>query len=161
MSSSSSESSLSFPRLGESNYASWKLNMKALLMQKKVWSIVSGLDLKPASDASHYRDWIKDQQSAAGIIFLGLEDDQKHQIQDVLDDPKAMWTKLESIHVQKRPSTHFNAYNALLSIAKLPDEPLPSLTSRIEKAMQEVKYLCPKSFSIDSLDNDLLCMAMV
>ena len=68
--------------------------MKALLMQKKVWSIVSGLDVKPPSDASHYRDWIKDQQSAAGIIFLGLEDDQKHQIQDVLDDPKAMWTKL-------------------------------------------------------------------
>ena len=135
--------------------------MKALLMQKKVWAIVSGLDVRPATDDPNFRDWIKDQQSAAGIIFLGLEDDQKHQIEDVLDDPSAMWIKLEAIHVQKRPSTRFNAYNSPPSITKLPDESLPSLTSRIEKAMQEVKNLRSKAFSIDSLDNDLLCMAMV
>jgi hypothetical protein len=77
MSPTSSELIPSFTKLGESNHATWKLNMKALLMQKKVWAIVSGLDPRPATDNPNFRDWIKDQQSAAGIIFLGLEDDQK------------------------------------------------------------------------------------
>ena len=38
---------------------------------------------------------------------------------------------------------------------------LPSLTARIEKAMQEVKNLQPDSFSITELDGDLMCMAMI
>ena len=65
------------------------------------------------------RDWLKDMQVASGVIYLGLEEGQKSQIEDYLDDPKKMWETLESIHVQKRPSTRFKAYNSLLSISQL------------------------------------------
>lgn len=84
---------------------------------------------------------MKDQEAASGYIFLGLEDDQKPQIQHLLDDPQAMWKKLEDTHLLKHPVTRFNAYNALLGIRKAEDESLPALTARVEKAMQDIKIL--------------------
>ena len=135
--------------------------MKAYLMQKKVWGIVSGKDPKPSPGDAILRDWLKDEGVAAGLIYLGVEDGQKSQIEDFLDDPKKMWETLEAIHIQKRPTTRFIAYNSLLSITKQDDESLPSLTSRIEKSMQEIKSLRPKAFTIDDLDDDLVSMTMV
>ena len=54
MSSNATESSLSFPKLGEDNYSSWSKNMKAYLMKKKVWLIVSGIDVKPFGNVEEY-----------------------------------------------------------------------------------------------------------
>ena len=51
--------------------------MKAYLMMKKVWGIVSGEDVKPQPDSPNLREWVKDKQVASGIIFLGLEKGQK------------------------------------------------------------------------------------
>ena len=160
MSTNATDSSLSFPKLSEANYSTWSVDMKAYLMQKKVWFIVSGEDSRPSPGSPDLRDWLKDKQSASGIIFLGLEDAQKPQVQALLDDPEAMWKMLESLHVFKRPATRFNAYNALLGIQKAENESLPALTARVEKAMQEIKQTRPKAFTIDDLDSDLMCMAL-
>jgi len=135
--------------------------MKAYLIQKKVWAIVKGTDIKPAAGDDGYREWIKDEQLAAGAIYLGLEEGQKSQIVEFMEDPKKMWEVLESIHVQKHPSTRFNSYNSLLSITKLPEESLPALTARIKKAMLEIKNLCSDNFTLDDLDADLKSMAMI
>ena len=155
------ESALSFPKLGEDNYPTWCLDMKAYLMKMKVWGIVKATDTKPPDGDANLRDWLKDEQQAAGLIFLGLQDGQKSQIEAYLDDPKLMWETLASIHVQKRPSPRFNAYNSLLSITKAEDESLPSITTRIEKAMQDIRNLRPHHFTITDLDEDLMSMAMV
>src|SRR6202000_1900008 len=58
------------------------------------------------------------------------------------------------------PATRFNAYNTLLSIQKDEKESLPSLTARVEKAMQEIKGTRPDAFTISDLDGDLMCMAL-
>ena len=47
-----------------------------------------------------------------------------------------MWKKLESIHLQKRPGARFNAYDALFSIKKAPDESLTALMTRVDTVMQ-------------------------
>jgi hypothetical protein len=52
-----------------------------------------------------------------------------------------MWSKLEVVHLQKCPGTHFNAYDTLFSIRKADDETLSALTARAEKAMQDIKAL--------------------
>ena len=69
------ESALSFPKLGEDNYPTWCLDMKAYLMKMK------GTDTKPPDGDANLRDWLKDEQQAAGLIFLGLQDGQKSQIE--------------------------------------------------------------------------------
>lgn len=79
--------------------------MKAQLLFKKVWGIVSGGDKEPDEDSEDLRDWEKDQQQAAGMIFLALEEGQKTHIQDLMEDPKAMWDALEAVHIQKCSST--------------------------------------------------------
>ena len=135
--------------------------MKAQLQSKKVWMVVSGLHSKPASTASNYMDWLEKEEVAAGMIYLALEDDQKVQVETYQDDPRKMWETLESIHIQKRPSTRFNAYNTLLSISKQDQESLPALTARIEKAMAEIKNLRPQFFSLNDLDEDLMSMTMI
>src|SRR6202000_697802 len=58
------------------------------------------------------------------------------------------------------PATRFNAYNTLLSIQKDEKESLPSLTARVEKAMQEIKGTRPDAFTISDLDGDLMCLAL-
>lgn len=68
--------------------------MKAYLMKKRVWGIVKGVDVKPAPGASDLREWLKDEQHAAGTIYLGLEDGQKSHVDEFQDDPVKMWTEL-------------------------------------------------------------------
>jgi hypothetical protein len=134
--------------------------MKAYLMQKKVWAHAKGATTAP-TDPDKKSDWEKEKEQAAGLIWLHLEEGQKSQVVDVMEEPNQVWLKLEAVHVQKRPATRFNAYTNLLNIQKLPEESLPSLTTRIEKAMQEVKNLRDKTFTLESLDSDLQCMSMV
>ena len=53
--------------------------------------------------------------------------EQQSHLEAIRDDPIAMWAKLEAVHMQKRPGTRFNTYNALLSLSKQEDESLSSL----------------------------------
>jgi hypothetical protein len=161
MSSSNSDTSISFTKLGENNYTSWLPNMKAFLQSRKVWMVVSGKISLPAVDADSYMEFLEKQESAAGLIFLGLEESQKTAVLEHQDDPKAMWDALEAIHLQKRSSTRFVAYNTLFSIAKEEGESLPALVARGEKALLEIKQVTPKDFTIDQLYDDLISMAMI
>ena len=85
------ETTKSFPKVGEDNYTSWSKNMKAYLMQKKVWAIVKGTDIKPPPGDADLGSWLKDEQLEAGVIYLGLEEGQNTQVEDFLNDPICMW----------------------------------------------------------------------
>ena len=135
-----SDESLSFAKLGEANYQSWSKDMKAYLMKKRVWGIVKGVDVKPEPGASDLREWLKDEQLAAGTIYLGLEDGQKSHVDEYQDDPVKMWTELEAIHVQKRPTSRYNAYNALFSIQKDPDETLLKQEALLKGASNTLEF---------------------
>ena len=50
MSSEATSTKVDFPKLGEDNYITWSGNMKALLMQKRVWPVVKGTCLRPSDD---------------------------------------------------------------------------------------------------------------
>ncbi|KZT17959.1 hypothetical protein NEOLEDRAFT_1199970, partial [Neolentinus lepideus HHB14362 ss-1] len=82
-------------------------------------------------------------------------------VKEVTSDPAKMWLKLKEVHVQQKPGTRFNAYDALLGLRKLEGESLASLMARADKAMQDICALRPKDFTIDSLDNDLASMALI
>ena len=129
-------------------------------MSRKVWGYVKGTIATP-TDEDKKQEWNISKEMAAGYLWLHLEESQKTGLEAIMDDPKKMWDELEKNHVQKRPATRFLAYTNLLNIQKGPEESLPSLTSRIEKAMQEVKNLRTATFSLDDLDSDLTSMAMI
>src|SRR6266516_7434735 len=72
-----------------------------------------------------------------------------------------MWAKLEGVHLQKKPGTRFNAYEVVFRIRKAEEESLSALMARADKAMQDIKALCPSGFTIKDLDQELQCMALI
>jgi hypothetical protein len=108
-----------FPLLGDTNYRTWVGNMCAQLMTKEVWGLVKGDDMLPGPDEpKELKQWRKDHHVAAGAIFLHLTEGQQSVVQSMAEYPVQMWAKLEATHLQKCPSTRFNAYDNLFSIRK-------------------------------------------
>ena len=77
------------------------------------------------------------------------------------DDPIEMWRLLEAAHLSKKPEARFNAYDDLFSIQKQDSETLVDLGVRLEKAMQAIQNLHPANFTIEQLDEELQCMALI
>ena len=74
--STSSSSDLGFKKLGETNWNSWSADMKAKLMEKKVYGVVSGKVTAATPGVDAYSLYIM-QEQAAGIMWSGLEESNK------------------------------------------------------------------------------------
>ncbi|EPQ49959.1 hypothetical protein GLOTRDRAFT_18848, partial [Gloeophyllum trabeum ATCC 11539] len=103
--------------------------------------------------------WEARKGRAAGEIWLALEDGQKVHVKEVKTDPLKMWEKLREVHVQQKPGARFNAYDVLLGLRKDEGESLVSLMARADKAMQDIRSLRPKDFTIEQLDEELASMS--
>lgn len=159
-----------FDRLNERNYGQWSSNMSAFLKTKRLWDVTSDATLYPLpinpslptpEEAKEIRDWKVRSGMASGEIWLALEDGQKVHVQAVKDEPIKMWEKLKEVHLQQCPGTRFNAYDQLFGLRKEEGETLGALTGRADKALQDIKALCPPSFTIEQLDEELVCMSLI
>src|SRR5215472_11930750 len=110
----------------------------------------------PALNASNWGQWADNRE-----IWLALEDNQKSHVKEVKSDPMQMWKKLESVHLQKKPGARFNAYDNLFNIHKEENESLSAMMARADKALQDIKALCPSNFTLEALYNELLCMTLI
>ncbi|KZT17932.1 hypothetical protein NEOLEDRAFT_1203079 [Neolentinus lepideus HHB14362 ss-1] len=117
-----------FPALGERNYGSWADDMEAYLKTLDLWDVTDDPTAAPlpvdganptTEERKEVRDWEKRKGQASGQIWLAVEDGQKVHVKDVKNDPAKMWLKLKEVHVQQKPGTRFNAYDALLGLRKL------------------------------------------
>ena len=142
--------------------------MQAWLRANQLWQIVCGQKTRPICTSSatstqqeKQEAWDDKAEKAAGWIYLMVDQSQTVHLKGLEDDPVAMWDKLKSIHLQQRPGARFNAYDDLFSIRKLEEESLQSLANRVDTVMQQIKNLRPKDFSLNRLDEELLCMAMI
>ncbi|KAF8809422.1 hypothetical protein BYT27DRAFT_7008601, partial [Phlegmacium glaucopus] len=79
----------------------------------------------------------------------------------IRDNPVAMWTALQAVHMQKHPGHRFNAYDDLFSIRKQEDESLQTLMNRVDAALRRIQDLCPAGFDLKQLDDELASMAMI
>ena len=153
---------IDFPKLGEDNYITWSGNMKALLMQKHVWSVSKGSCSRPLDDKPSEQCTFDDGvNAAAGLIYLAILPSQQILVGHFMEDPAKMWQALEDHHLQKKPSSRFTAYESLFNIAKQDNESLPALCARVEDAMHIVRNLRPRDFSVQTLDDELACMTLI
>ena len=148
--------------LSNSNYPEWVGEMRACLMQQQLWRLVSGKEKAPEpSRVKEFEAWEIRAEKAAGIIYLLVENDQRTHFRGFEEDPVKMWKLLEDAHLSKKPGARFNAYNDLFSIRKQDSETLVELGVRIEKAMQTSQNLRPNEFTLENLDEELQCMALI
>ncbi|KAF8232996.1 hypothetical protein L208DRAFT_1269371 [Tricholoma matsutake] len=111
-----SNSSPNFPKLNNHNYASWKDQMAAWGHKQGWWRVVTGDIQEPSpGDAEAHHLWFQLVDKGAGDIYLHIEDDQKHHLGGVFDDPKKMWELLERGNQSKKPGMHSNTYDDLFS----------------------------------------------
>ena len=130
-------------------------------MRNGLWKLVSGKLPQPTEGADEILKWETKAEKAAGEIYLLVESDQRVHFRGHEDDPIKMWQLLEAAHLSKKPGARFNAYDDLFSIRKQDSESLVDLGVRIEKAMQAIQNLRPVGFTIEQLDEELQCMALV
>ena len=145
---SSTTSGPRFEALKTGEYPRWAGNMRAWLMAKGLWRLVHGDELKPGVLDKDGKGTVKELEAisqwgdralkAAGELYLATSEDQKTHLEGIEEDPVAIWAKLESVHLQKRPGARFNAWEAFFSIQMRPEEPLSSLMTRIDAGMVRV-----------------------
>ena len=159
-----------FPLLIIGNYSSRSGNARAWFMRQGLWGIVSGRTLKPVpvdekavttQEAAAIESWAEKAERAAGELYLLVSPSQKVHFQGISNDPCAMWKKLESVHLQKRPGARFNAYDALFGIKKASDESLSALMARVDSQMEQIQNLCPVGFTLEDMDKELVCMTLI
>ena len=67
------------------------------------------------NDVEAYQKWVERMDRGAGELYLAIEDDQKHHLGGVLDNPRKMWELLKCGNQSKKTGTRFNAYDDLFS----------------------------------------------
>ena len=163
-----SPSAPSFPKLSNRNYKQWRLDMEARLRILGALRIVKGTETRAsfvepldAGECRDLRDLDTRMDLAAGEIWSCVEVEQQSHLEAIRDDPIAMWAKLEAVHMQKRPGTRFNTYNALLSLSKQEDGSLSSLAHRALQLRSDMQALRPMSYTLTNLDDELVLMALI
>ncbi len=136
--SSETSDKLGFARLGEQNYGRWSGDMTGKLMEKRCWRVVSGESKRP-TDPLEVEEWTITCNAASGLIWSGLDSSMKEMVKGLLGNPKQMWDTLQAHHQQKKPTTRFVAYEALLGIQKAESESLTSLCMRVTAAQGAMK----------------------
>ena len=80
-------------------------------MKSGLWLLVSGKELRPAVSAggtvsealqAKMDKWDERAMKAAGELYLLVSDAQKTHLEAISSDPVAIWTKLATVHLQKR-----------------------------------------------------------
>ena len=159
-----------FPALNDTNWRQWADNMQALLSTKELWEYVDGSNPVPTpqdanlvtpTEKKELLEWKRKAAKASGEIWLALEDSQKVHVSELKSSPAEMWKKLEGVHLQQKPSSRFVAYDSLFNIRKEETETLSALMARVDKAMQDIKSLRPSTFTLNDLDQELLCMTLI
>lgn len=157
-----------FPKLNNCNYQTWKLDMEARLCTSAALHIVQGSETRPAfttpldaSEQQELHNFEGRRDLAAGDIWGCVEREQQTHLEAIRDNPEAMWAKLESVHMQKRPGMCFNTYNALLSLSKGEDKSLTMLLTQASQLKSDMKALCPQDFNITKLNDELVLMALI
>ena len=160
MSESTAAESLTFTKLGESNFSTWKYDMQAALQTKRLWRLVSGQEAKP-TEPDKLELWNERAEQAAGLIYQKLEHGMQILVQQHMDNPIEMWKALQKLHEQDNPAARFNAFDEFFNISKQKDETLQSLVSRVEHALHKIRSTRKDTLTLSQFEEELACMALV
>ena len=85
---------LTIAPLDETNWLSWKPNMRAVLMRRRKWRLVTGGRARPEDDDDTLEDWLADDAEAYGKIYLHVSDLYKNLLEGCETAHEA-WMALE------------------------------------------------------------------
>jgi len=115
--------SLGFAPLGTTNYATWAIRMKALLVMKDCWDAVEGTDTAAQTAGS------PKSMKAKALMLAGVEDIHLAALEEQ-ESARKVWKFLEGVFAASSGPRIFDLRQQLLTIKKQPAEHVVSYMSR-------------------------------
>jgi len=96
------ENKFSIEKLNGTNYASWSYQMKMVLMETKLWSVVEPGEEEPAENATNAvkKAYVNRQGKALAKIALAICDEQQMHIRNKTT-AKEVWDELQKLYAPK------------------------------------------------------------
>lgn len=101
---------LSFAKLNNQNWQSWKFRMEMLLMREELWYVIT-----TAKPATLTEQWKKDEQKARATIGLCVEDSQFSLVKGA-KDAKEFWEQLRTYHEKSTMTSRVSLLKKLCSL---------------------------------------------
>jgi hypothetical protein len=140
-----------FEKLNEKNYADWCYMMEALLIEKDLWDVVNGTEVRPAGSVNSkaVRAFVKKQQVARAKIILHIEVSQLPHVR--YDDPKEIWENLEQVHRARGFATRLALRRQFLYMQKREDQVMSTWISDVKNAAFRLE-----SSGVAIIDEDII-----
>lgn len=139
---------ISFPKLNQSNWGSWKQRMEWLLEKEDLWVVVNAAKPDPETD-----DWRNRDRKARANIGLFLEDGQFKLVKNATS-AREMWVALKEHHEKATMSTIVH-YLSLLCSANLLEGDC------MEKHLENMDDLFDKLSAAGQILDEKLQIAMI
>ena len=147
------------PHLNETNYLTWHVRMRALLICNDLWGVVSGKESPPnptKASPTKIDNFVSRQLKAAAKIALYVDDTQIIHVQG--DDPKVIWDTLASIHRARGLSTQLAAMRKFSRMEKRPEQSITSWVGDVKAQaylMKDIGIKLPDLLTIVVLTSGL------
>ena len=162
-------------QLSKDNYTQWSGRLKGILVVNKVWDLVCERRHRPAKPKAHSRDeendedlstadiatenkydaYIDDFNKAACLLVESISDSQLLAVTSVLDDPIAIWNKLQQKFARKSEMGKSAAQKALLNFQHLETETADETICRFEAVVERCEQQGVRIYD-DELERALL-----
>ena len=126
---------LVFDLLGSTNFASWRKNMRILLMRM---SLLDLIDREPPRDATNA--WFTANKWAFSEIYFQCTPEVQASLSDTMTARKA-WTALEAIYHSSSTANIFQLTVAFNTLRQRPDQSVLSFINVVISAASDLKHL--------------------
>ncbi|XP_049318346.1 uncharacterized protein LOC105224069 isoform X1 [Bactrocera dorsalis] len=118
-----SSSLFNIEKLDESNYDSWSIQLKSVLVHQELWSVASGETPCPEADADgkNVLMWKAKDEKATATIILSITTMQIAHVKNSKTSNEA-WNTLREIHRPKGPVRKVTLFKRLLAMRMSDDE---------------------------------------
>lgn len=127
----------------ESQWSTWKFQVKITLIAAEVYEVVTGDEECPLSDNARIREWRRKDAKAQQII--GISVGSKHIIHIAsCGSAKAMWSKLHQVFERKNETSLIMLHQQFFNFKKDPEENIISFIARLEELVLRLRDLNEK-----------------
>lgn len=138
-------------KLDDTNYVSWAVHMKSVLVHSELWAVISGKLMKneqsTPEEAAAFD--VKDEKALASIL-LCIKPSQVNHVRHC-QTAVAAWNKLKDVHQPGGPARKVTLFRQLLSLSFSEDDKISNHITEfyeINERLAEIGVLMPEEVSV-------------